>query len=117
MYSGILKNTLNLLYSVKRLLISVDQTISSCDMRSWSYLIRKYLRLAVTSIDHKLSLIVNSVWSTCSVTVANTPSVKYVCLSKDDSKFHIGCTITFYLGCPLYRQFLEIISPFILGCF
>ena len=55
MYSGILKNTLTLLYSVKKL-ISVDQTISSCDMRSWSYLIRKYLCLAVTSIDqHKLS--------------------------------------------------------------
>ena len=80
-YSEILKNTLNLLYLVERLLISVDQTISSCDMRSWSYIIRKYLRLALTSIDqHKLSLIVNSVWSSCSVTVVNTPLVKYVCL-------------------------------------
>ena len=62
MYSGILKKTLNLLYSVKRLLISVDQTKSSYLMRSWFYLIRKYLRLAVTNIDqHKLSLIVSSV--------------------------------------------------------
>ena len=58
MYSGKLKDVLNLLYSVKRLLISVHQTISSCGMRSWFYLIRKYLCLAVTSIDqHKLSLI------------------------------------------------------------
>ena len=78
MYSGILKNTLNLLYSVKRLVISVDQT-TSCDMRSWSYLIRKYLRLALTSIDqHKLSLIVNSVWSSCSVTVVNAPLLEEV---------------------------------------
>ena len=73
------KNTLNLLYSVKRLVISADQTTSSCDMRSWSYLIRKYFRLALNSIDqHKLSLIVNSVWSSCSVTVMNAPLLEKV---------------------------------------
>ena len=79
MYWGILKNKLNLLHSVKRLLISVDQTISSCDMRSWSCLTRKYLSLALTSIDqHKLSLTVNLVWSSCSVTVVSTPLVMFV---------------------------------------
>ena len=86
MYSGILKNTVNLLFLVERLLISVDQKISSCDMRSWSYLIRKYLRLAVTSIDQfKLSLIVNSVLSSCLVTVVNILLVQYVCFSKENS--------------------------------
>ena len=68
------------------LLISVDKTISFCDMRSWSYLIRKYLRLALTSIDqHKLSLVVNSVRSSCSVTVVNAHLLKYGCLLKDNN--------------------------------
>ena len=107
-YSGILKNTLNLLYSVKRLLISVDQTISSCDMRSWSYLIRKYLCLAVTSIDqHKLSLIVNSVWSSCLVTVVNIFLVKYVCFSKENSNLFSYWLYNYFL----LRLFIVKVIP------
>ena len=85
-YSGILKNTLNLLYSVKRLLISVDQTMSSCDVGSWFYPIRGYLRLALIGIgQHRLSLIVDSVWSGCSVTVVGIFLVKCVCFSRENS--------------------------------
>ena len=44
----------------------------------------KYLLLVVVSIDqHMFSLIVNSLWSSCSVTMVNTPLVKYVYFLKD----------------------------------
>ena len=40
----------------------------------------------VVSIDqHMFSLIVNLVWSSCSVIVVNTPLMKYVYLLKDNS--------------------------------
>ena len=120
MYSGILKNTLNLLYLVERLLINVDQTVSSCAMRSWSYLIRKYLRLAVISIDQfKLFLIVNSVWSSCLVTVVNIFLVKYVCFSKENSNLFSYWLYNYFLLRLFVVQVIpgNYLSFFILGCF